>query len=461
MKPPPPSALIAFFLLATTLPSQSPAPSEFKTQIQPILQTNCYPCHSGNRPPGGLRLDARSFAMRAITPKQRRRLPPHPARRRSQRRNPKCPSASPRSPPQQNRRPKNLGLNNGAPSPDSQAGEEHWSYLKPVKPAVPSVKDPTKTRRATQSTTSRPKARCLEKENLHPSPEADKATLIRRLSLDLIGLPPTPAEVAAFLNDARPDAYDRLLERLLASPQYAERRGRMWLQISPATPIPTATKKTIAAPCRPTAIGSSTPSTPTCTSTSSPSSNSPATCCPTPPTIRKSPPAFSATPSSATKAASIPKRTTGTCSSIAPPPSPLLSSVPPCWLRRMPRPQIRPLHAEAKFYQMVAFFNNADFVKSNSTPFTEPVLDLPDAAQKNQTRRPQRREIKTWQAKLNDVIPTKRRQRQQAWDGEKHCRCRKRLASAPSRSCGFERQAADNSTPTIATDGSCASASGN
>jgi hypothetical protein len=66
-------ATAAFFLLAATLPSQSPAPtsastSEFKTQIQPILQTNCYPCHSGNRPPGGLRLDARSFAMRAITP---------------------------------------------------------------------------------------------------------------------------------------------------------------------------------------------------------------------------------------------------------------------------------------------------------------------------------------------------------------------------------------------------------
>ena len=63
------SALAVFFLLAGTLPSQPPAAQpEFATQILPILQTSCYPCHSGNRPPGGLRLDARSFAMRAITP---------------------------------------------------------------------------------------------------------------------------------------------------------------------------------------------------------------------------------------------------------------------------------------------------------------------------------------------------------------------------------------------------------
>jgi len=64
-------ASAAFFLLAVTLPSQPPAATpapEFATQILPILQTSCYPCHSGNRPPGGLRLDARSFAMRAITP---------------------------------------------------------------------------------------------------------------------------------------------------------------------------------------------------------------------------------------------------------------------------------------------------------------------------------------------------------------------------------------------------------
>ena len=69
----------------------------------------------------------------------------------------------------------------------------------------------------------------LEREGLQPSPEADRATLIRRVSLDLIGLPPTPAEVDAFENDSGPDAYERLVNRLLASPHYGERQARPWL----------------------------------------------------------------------------------------------------------------------------------------------------------------------------------------------------------------------------------------
>ena len=69
----------------------------------------------------------------------------------------------------------------------------------------------------------------LEAEGLSPSPEADKVTLIRRLSLDLIGLPPTIEEVDAFLADTRDDAYERLVERLLDSPHYGERWGRLWL----------------------------------------------------------------------------------------------------------------------------------------------------------------------------------------------------------------------------------------
>ena len=69
----------------------------------------------------------------------------------------------------------------------------------------------------------------LEKEGLAPSPEADRTTLIRRLTLDLTGLPPTPEEVDAFLNDPAPDAYEKVVDRLLASPHYGERWGRWWL----------------------------------------------------------------------------------------------------------------------------------------------------------------------------------------------------------------------------------------
>src|SRR5262249_21966472 len=69
----------------------------------------------------------------------------------------------------------------------------------------------------------------LEAERVEPSPEADRPTLIRRLSLDLLGLPPSPREVEDFVNDRAPDAYERLVDRLLASPHFGERWGRHWL----------------------------------------------------------------------------------------------------------------------------------------------------------------------------------------------------------------------------------------
>jgi hypothetical protein len=72
----------------------------------------------------------------------------------------------------------------------------------------------------------------MRRESLSPAPEADRRTLIRRLSFDLIGLPPTPGEIAAFLADGSPDAYERLVDRLLASPRYGERWGRHWLDLA-------------------------------------------------------------------------------------------------------------------------------------------------------------------------------------------------------------------------------------
>src|SRR5262249_25596969 len=71
----------------------------------------------------------------------------------------------------------------------------------------------------------------LTRAGLRPSPAADRATLVRRLCFDLTGLPPAPEEVAAFVNDPAPDAYEHLVERLLASPRYGERWGRHWLDV--------------------------------------------------------------------------------------------------------------------------------------------------------------------------------------------------------------------------------------
>ena len=113
-----------------------------------------------------------------------------------------------------------------SPSPGAKPSPaNHWAFKAPVKPAPSKVNDTKWVRNPIDSFIL---AR-LEKEKLKPSPEADKITLLRRLSLDLIGLPPTIAEIDAFLSDKSADAYEKQVERLLASPHYGERWGRLWL----------------------------------------------------------------------------------------------------------------------------------------------------------------------------------------------------------------------------------------
>ncbi|HEX4645171.1 MAG TPA: DUF1549 domain-containing protein, partial [Verrucomicrobiae bacterium] len=108
------------------------------------------------------------------------------------------------------------------------AKKPHWAYIKPVRPELPKVKHPRWPRNPIDAFIL---AR-LEKENLAPSPEADRPTLIRRLSLDLTGLPPTLEEVDAFVADKSKDACEKLVDRLLASPHYGEKWARHWLDLA-------------------------------------------------------------------------------------------------------------------------------------------------------------------------------------------------------------------------------------
>jgi hypothetical protein len=108
------------------------------------------------------------------------------------------------------------------------AYESHWAYIPPVRPEPPAVKDEKWVRNAIDRFIL---AR-LEKEGLTHSREADRETLIRRVSLDLTGLPPTPADVDAFVADQRPDAYERLVDRLLAEDAFGEHWARMWLDLA-------------------------------------------------------------------------------------------------------------------------------------------------------------------------------------------------------------------------------------
>jgi hypothetical protein len=110
---------------------------------------------------------------------------------------------------------------------DDEAGQ-HWAFKAPVRPALPPVRDAAWVRNALD----RFLLARLEKEGLSPARQADRVTLIRRLTLDLTGLPPTVQEVDAFVSDKSPQAYEKLVERLLASPHFGERWARLWLDLA-------------------------------------------------------------------------------------------------------------------------------------------------------------------------------------------------------------------------------------
>ena len=104
----------------------------------------------------------------------------------------------------------------------------HWAFVPPKHSPIPKVKNQRWARNPIDAFVL---AR-LEKERIKPSPPAERATLIRRVSLDLAGLPPTPEEAQAFVKEDRPEAYDELVDRLLSSPHFGERWGRHWLDLA-------------------------------------------------------------------------------------------------------------------------------------------------------------------------------------------------------------------------------------
>jgi hypothetical protein len=230
-------AVVLALALLTPLkavPLQTPSPTgatvDFYSQIEPIFSSRCYGCHAEAYSEANLRLDSKTSASRVILPGNgndslliQRVLGINGLRR--------MPAAGPPLPADQIEILRRW-VDQGAIWPDAPksaaAVTKHWAYVKPVKPTQPQVKNTGWIRNPIDNFVL---AR-LEKEGLHPSPEASRETLIRRLSLDLIGLPPTPAEVDAFVNDTRADAYDRLVERLLSSPHYGERWATPWLDLA-------------------------------------------------------------------------------------------------------------------------------------------------------------------------------------------------------------------------------------
>ena len=213
-----PHASLLLLLLAQ---APNPAQLDFQREIRPLLSENCFQCHgpdSGTRA-ANLRLDLRESVSKVITPGK-------PAESLLYRRIAEA-NAARRMPPASSH--KNLTepqiakikqwIEEGAP------WKEFWAYRAPVKAALPAARH--------AAWAQRPMDRFvlakLEAKGLSPAPMADRRTLLRRVALDLTGLPPTPAEIDAFLRDTTPTAYEHMLDRYLASPHFGEHRARYWL----------------------------------------------------------------------------------------------------------------------------------------------------------------------------------------------------------------------------------------
>jgi len=204
---------------------------DFNRQVQPILADHCFACHGPDekKRKADLRLDTKEGAFARLGDDSLA-IVPGKANESMLIERILSDDASLVMPPPKHRKPLTAEqkqvlqdwINQGA------AWSTHWAWTAPKRPAVPSAKRPGWGKNAIDYFIQ---AR-LEQEGLVPSPAAEKSTLLRRVTLDLTGLPPTPADVDAFLADTTPSAYERVVDRLLASPRYGEHQARYWLDLA-------------------------------------------------------------------------------------------------------------------------------------------------------------------------------------------------------------------------------------
>jgi hypothetical protein len=216
--------------------TQETARVDFVRDVQPLLKEHCIACHGEKKQKGQLRLDSKTLALRGGTSgkvllpgngKQSRLvtilLEPNADDRMPQKADPLPTKAIDLI---------RAWIDQGAEWPDSASTAnaeipKHWSHVKPVRPATPAVKNSWWVRNPIDAFV----AAGLEDHNLKPRPEASKSLLLRRVTLDLVGLPPTPEEIEAFAADSSPDAYEKVVDRLLGDPRHGERWGRHWMDV--------------------------------------------------------------------------------------------------------------------------------------------------------------------------------------------------------------------------------------
>ncbi len=221
----------AFACLAFACSGRAAPAIDFDRDVRPIFSDKCYACHGPDtqRRMANLRLDLKDGGAFADRGGYRDVVAGDPAQSRLYR---KVSADKPalRMPPAYSGLSLTPAQVETIKSWIAQGAhwDLHWAYIAPVRPDPPKVSNPAWVRNPIDAFVLAK----LDAEGLKPSPEADKTILIRRVSFDLTGLAPTPAEVDAFLADQRPDAYERLVDRLLASPRYGERMAMQWLDLA-------------------------------------------------------------------------------------------------------------------------------------------------------------------------------------------------------------------------------------
>ncbi|MFN0055870.1 MAG: DUF1549 domain-containing protein, partial [Planctomycetales bacterium] len=227
--------------LAADPASQEPKQPRFETDVAPLLKSRCWKCHAGTEPKGGLRLTTRREILRGGISGPAMRVAAAESSLLWER---ITSQEMPADGPPLTAEEKGLlrtWINAGAPgdAADNDAEEidrggegarssSHWAFQTPVRPPIPQVPDATGLTNPIDAFV----AARLQANGLVLSREANREVLIRRASYDLLGLPPAPEDVEEFLADPAEEAYERLLDRLLASPRYGERWGRHWLDLA-------------------------------------------------------------------------------------------------------------------------------------------------------------------------------------------------------------------------------------
>lgn len=228
-------AAIANPAMPTGLPPAASHPVDFIKELEPLFAERCYDCHGEKKQESGMRADSRADLLKGgdngpsiVVGKSAESILVQVLADTHE-----DISAMPKK--KEKFTPEQIGLvrawiDQGAKWEGSAAksysyNTNHWAFKAPARPAPPAVSNKKWSRTPTDNFILAK----LDAEKLKPSPEADKITLLRRLSLDLIGLPPTPEQADAFVADKSSDAYAKQVERLLASPHYGEKWGRFWL----------------------------------------------------------------------------------------------------------------------------------------------------------------------------------------------------------------------------------------